>query len=147
MHFRQAVLQDEEELFPLAASLATSFELNKADFSRILAEHISDANVDLVIAETESKVIGYVLAFHHSTFYANGVVSWVEELFVTDEFRGRNVGQKLMEIIEESALKRGSKLVALATRRAGAFYRAIGYEESAVYFKKALIQEHKVFRQ
>jgi len=29
-------------------------------------------------------------------------------------------------------------LVALATRRAAPFYRALGYEESAVYFRKVL---------
>ena len=29
-------------------------------------------------------------------------------------------------------------IVTLATRRAAAFYRALGYEESAAYFKKPL---------
>jgi hypothetical protein len=32
-------------------------------------------------------------------------------------------------------------LVALASRRAADFYRALGYEESAVYFRKVLGQE------
>ncbi|RCW40326.1 hypothetical protein DFP97_1363 [Paenibacillus prosopidis] len=43
-----------------------------------------------------------------------------------------------MMLIEEKAAERGSKLIALATRRAGDFYKAIGYDESAIYFKKAL---------
>lgn len=46
-----------------------------------------------------------------------------------------------MALIEEKAMERGSKLVALATRRASDFYRAIGYDESATYFKKALSNE------
>ena len=33
---------------------------------------------------------------------------------------------------------RDCALVALATRRAAPFYRALGYEESAVYFRKIL---------
>jgi GNAT superfamily N-acetyltransferase len=65
----------------------------------------------------------------------------VEELFVLNEFRGKKIGKKLMEIIEERALERGSKLVALATRRASDFYKAIGYEESAKYFKKSLTKD------
>nr|WP_281271028.1 GNAT family N-acetyltransferase [Paenibacillus prosopidis] len=62
----------------------------------------------------------------------------MEELFVLDEYRGMKIGKKLMMLIEEKAAERGSKLIALATRRAGDFYKAIGYDESAIYFKKAL---------
>jgi NAD(P)-dependent dehydrogenase (short-subunit alcohol dehydrogenase family) len=36
------------------------------------------------------------------------------------------------------AASRGCKLAALATRRAAGFYRALGYEESATYFRKLL---------
>jgi hypothetical protein len=32
----------------------------------------------------------------------------------------------------------GCTLVALATRRAAPFYRALGYQDSAVYFRKVL---------
>jgi GNAT superfamily N-acetyltransferase len=138
IHYRKAALLDEKELFTLAASLATSFELNKGDFSRIYLDILYNTNADILIAETESKIIGYILVFHHSTFYANGLISWVEELFVLDEYRGMKIGKKLMEEIEGKAHERGSKLIALATRRASDFYKAIGYNESAIYFKKTL---------
>lgn len=138
INYREAALQDEKELFALAASLATSFELNKGDFSRIYLDILSNTNTDILIAETESKIIGYILVFHHSTFYANGLISWVEELFVLDEYRGMKIGKKMMEMIEVKAHERGSKLIALATRRASDFYKAIGYDESAIYFKKTL---------
>ena len=39
---------------------------------------------------------------------------------------------------EKWASKRGSKLVGLATRRAAPFYKGLGYEESAVFFRKLL---------
>jgi 8-oxo-dGTP pyrophosphatase MutT (NUDIX family)/predicted GNAT family N-acyltransferase len=137
-HYRRASLQDEDELFDLATRLATSFTLRRADFSKTFRHVMTDAHADLFIAEMDSKLIGYVLAYHHSTFYANGVVSWVEELFVAEACRRMNIGKKLMALVEEQAAARGSKLVALATRRAGEFYKSIGYEESAAYFKKTL---------
>jgi GNAT superfamily N-acetyltransferase len=118
--------------------LATSFELDKHDYSRTFRSILNDSNVDLIIAEIDSSIIGYVLAFHHPTFYANGIVSWVEEIFVLEEYRGNNIGKQLMEEIETRALERGSRLIALATRRASEFYNAIGYAESATYYKKAL---------
>jgi len=137
-HYRRASLQDEDELFALAARLATSFTLRKEDFSHTFRLILKDGQADVFVAEKESKVIGYILAFHHSTFYANGVVSWIEELFVLEEYRRMKIGKKLMDLVEEQAAGRGSKLVALATRRAGEFYKSIGYEESAAYFRKTL---------
>jgi GNAT superfamily N-acetyltransferase len=65
-------------------------------------------------------------------------VSWVEEIMVQAEFRRHKVGQALMEHFEAWAKSRESKLVALATRRASAFYTALGYEDSAVYFRKKI---------
>ena len=43
-----------------------------------------------------------------------------------------------MSAFERWAVVRDCALVALATRRAAPFYRALGYEESAVYFRKIL---------
>jgi hypothetical protein len=43
-----------------------------------------------------------------------------------------------MEAFEGWAAAGGCALVALATRRAAPFYRALGYQESAAYFRKAL---------
>ena len=44
-----------------------------------------------------------------------------------------------MDSFEQWAAAEGCTLVALATRRAAPFYRALGYEESAIYFRKVLI--------
>ncbi|MGO4699495.1 GNAT family N-acetyltransferase [Paenibacillus sp. 2TAB26] len=138
LNYRNAISKDEEVLFDLSAKLSTSFKLNKTDFRRTFLDVLSNKDADLVVAEIETGIIGYVLAFHHSTFYANGLISWVEELFVLEDYRSKGVGKNLMVLIEEKAVRRGSKLVALATRRASDFYKAIGYDESAVYFKKSL---------
>jgi ribosomal protein S18 acetylase RimI-like enzyme len=134
INYRNAIHQDEELLFALAARLSRSFKLNKSDFSKTFQEILSNKNADVFIAENESGIVGYVLGFHHSTFYANGVVSWVDEIFVLDEYRGMKIEKQLMMLFEEMSFKRGSKLVALATRRASAFYKAIGYEESLPVF-------------
>jgi GNAT superfamily N-acetyltransferase len=144
INYRNAIHQDEEELFELAAKLTTSFKLNKPDFTRTYEEILSDKNADLLVAENESGIIGYVLGFHHSTFYANGVITWVEELFILEDYRQKKVGKNLMLLIEEKAAERGSKLVALATRRAGDFYKSIGYDESAIYFKKTLLSKSQL---
>ena len=82
--------------------------------------------------------MGYLLGFVHPAFFANGPVAWVEEVLVRPEYRGRGAGRALMSAFEQHAAGRDCRLVALATRRAAAFYRALGYQESAVYFRKVL---------
>jgi GNAT superfamily N-acetyltransferase len=83
--------------------------------------------------------VGYLLGFDHPTFYANGRVAWVEELMVGEAWRRQRVGASLMRAFEDWARGRGCRLVALATRRAAAFYTATGYEESATFFRKLLL--------
>lgn len=43
-----------------------------------------------------------------------------------------------MEAAERWAVEQGAAYLALATRRAADFYRAIGYSESATFFRKDL---------
>jgi GNAT superfamily N-acetyltransferase len=43
-----------------------------------------------------------------------------------------------MNAFEQWAADHGCVLVALATRRAAPFYRALGYEQSAIYHRKVL---------
>ena len=62
----------------------------------------------------------------------------MEEILVRPEYRGRGAGRALMSAFEQHAADQGCALVALATRRAAAFYRALGYQESASYFRKVL---------
>ena len=45
-----------------------------------------------------------------------------------------------MDAFERWATAQGCALVALATRRAAPFYRALGYEESAAYSRKVLAE-------
>ncbi|HTE86145.1 MAG TPA: GNAT family N-acetyltransferase, partial [Dehalococcoidia bacterium] len=91
----------------------------------------------LLVAEA-GTAIGYLLGFAHDTFYANGPVAWVEELMVGESWRRQHVGQRLIQEFEAWAANRGCRLVALATRRAEPFYKSLGYEDSATYFRRLL---------
>ena len=83
-------------------------------------------------------MLGYLLGFDHYALFANGRVSWVEEIMVREDRRRQRIGERLMEHFEQWARSRESKLVALGTRRAASFYLALDYEESATYFRKLL---------
>ena len=65
-------------------------------------------------------------------------MAWAEEILVRSEHRGHGTGRALMTEFERWAARQGCALVALATRRAAPFYRALGYADSATYFRKVL---------
>jgi GNAT superfamily N-acetyltransferase len=92
----------------------------------------------LVVETAERGIVGYLLGTSHLTFFANGPVVWVEELMVDENNRRSGVGRRLMERAEEWARSMGAAYLALASRRAGRFYLALDYEDSAVFYKKTL---------
>jgi GNAT superfamily N-acetyltransferase len=67
---------------------------------------------------------------------SNGSVAWIEELMVSESVRSRGVATKLMSSAEEWAKGVPTAHAAVANRRAADFYRRIGYEESANYYRK-----------
>lgn len=135
---RAAQESDITLLFPIVVEFATSFVPQQDSFDSAFHGVLGDHHALLLVAELDGSPVGYVLGFNHLTFFANGRVSWVEEIAVRSSLRGRGIGRALMTKFEEWAVSRGSKLVALATRRAAGFYLALGYEESATYFRKIL---------
>ena len=140
---RPATAADAVAVAGLAEGLAQSFAFSRASFDAHYPALLAAGHACLLVAVTGADAarddrVGYLLGFEHLTFYANGRVAWVEEVFVRGDLRGRGIGRALMTEFERWARRRGCALVALATRRAVPFYRAIGYEDSAAYLRKLL---------
>ena len=138
MVVRRAGAQDCLAVFRLAQAFATSFTVEPGVFERSFAELLTHPEAFIAVAEQGEEVVGYLLGFEHLTFFANGRVAWVEEIMVGEAARRLGVGRQLMEAFELWAQARDARLVSLATRRAAEFYRALGYEASATYFRKLL---------
>ena len=138
MAIRPARARDAGAVLSLARPFATSFAIDEAAFHRSYSELLALAETRLLVAESGSRIVGYLLGFDHYTFFANGRAAWVEEIMVDASCRRQGIGGLLMREFEAWARARDGRLVALATRRAAAFYHAIGYDESAAYFCKLL---------
>ena len=140
---RPATTADAGVVAGLAEGLAQSFAFSQASFDAHYPALLTAGDACLLVAVTGADAAGedctgYLLGFEHLTFYANGRVAWVEEVFVRGDLRERGIGRALMTGFERWARGRGCALVALATRRAAPFYHALGYEDSAAYLRKLL---------
>jgi GNAT superfamily N-acetyltransferase len=138
VQIRQAEAGDADGVAALAAELAQSFTFSAERFRVNYPALLASDRACLLLAVNGPESLGYVLGFCHLTFYANGPVAWVEEIVVRGGERGNGIGAALMSAFEQWAAAEGCVLVALATRRAAPFYRALGYEESATYFRKVM---------
>jgi GNAT superfamily N-acetyltransferase len=139
LRVRPAEPGDRDQVWPLARDLATSYAPERPAFDRSFGLLLADPAALILVAEAPgTRLTGYLLATSHPAFHANGEVAWVEELMVAAEARAAGVGRQLVVAAEDWARQRGAAYVALATRRAAPFYQALGYEDSAVYFKKPL---------
>ena len=135
---RPARAADAGAILSLARPFATSFAIDEPTFHRSYSELLTSTETRLLVAESESRIVGYLLGFDHYTFFASGRIAWVDEIMVGESCRRQGIGGLLMREFEAWARARECRLVALATRRAAAFYEAIGYEESAAYLPKLL---------
>lgn len=134
---RPAAAGDLLAVTALARALATASEVTDDAASAILGTLVEDPRALLAVAEDDAGVVvGYVLAHRHLAFHADGWVVWVEEVVVDADARRRGTGRALLDWVEAWAAEHGATHVALASRRAGPFYVALGYEDSAVYYKK-----------
>lgn len=136
---RPARLEDGEHVWPLAKAFATSFTPERSAFDATWKQLVDVPDTLLLVAETaDAGIVGYLLANSHLTFLANGPVAWVEEVMVDETLRHSGIGRLLMEHAEQWAKSKDAAYLALASRRAGPFYLALDYEDSATFYKKPL---------
>jgi GNAT superfamily N-acetyltransferase len=135
---RSAVLADAEIVFVMLGLFATSYSPDHSVFTANYPRIIENVGSDLLVAEVDGIVVGYVLAADSLTLFANGIVTELLELYVVVEHRGQGIGRALVENAVSNAKARGSVEVTVPTRRAGDFYIALGFESTAEFFKLKL---------
>ena len=135
---RPAVSQDRAGIWPLARDFATTFPLREEAFAASFDAIFRHGDALLIVAERGDGIVGYLLAHCHLTFLANGPVGWVDEVMVDESWRRKGLGEALMSAAETWSTEKGAAYIALASRRAKSFYEAIGYVDSATFFRKNL---------
>jgi GNAT superfamily N-acetyltransferase len=135
---RRAEKSDADEIFALARDFGVTFRPEREAFDRSLPQLLRDDRAMLIAAVVDGRVHGYLLGFVQLTLFANGPVAWVEEAMVQSGSRRQGIGRALLVEFERWAREHKAGYVAMATRRAPGFYHALGYEQSATFYRKVL---------
>jgi ribosomal protein S18 acetylase RimI-like enzyme len=131
---RAARAADAEALTPLLDQLG--YPLTAAAVARALGELLRDPAHLVLVAEEDGRVVGYVNANFRPQLHHLAPVGTIDELVVDEGFRGRRIGERLVEAVLEEGRRRGADVVEVATHerreRARAFYRRCGFEATSI---------------
>lgn len=139
---RRGALSDRDAVFTLARQLITGPVTPQIDdfvavFNNVVRWRENETNV-LYVAEKEGVVVGYTLMTVSRLLHAAGLTAHLQELVVDESARGQGIGSDLVLANEQYALERGVRQLTMSTARLGGFYRRLGYEVTAEFYKKIL---------
>jgi N-acetylglutamate synthase-like GNAT family acetyltransferase len=132
---RPAETRDAERLLALVRSFVTSYQVDGDRFSKHFPSILTDSGLSLIVCQRESIVCGYCLAAQIPTLFANGPIVEILELMVEQGHRRAGIGRALVDRQVAWAQDLGCAEVVVPTRRAGAFYKRLGFSETATLFK------------
>ena len=130
---RQAVSDDVPHIFQLIAALAEYEKLahQVTGTKEELQEHLfgSRVCVEAIIAECDSKIVGFGLFFaNYSTFLTKPGI-YLEDLFVLPEYRRRGIGKAMLSYLSKLAIDRNAGRLE---------WSVLDWNESAIAFYQAL---------
>lgn len=138
---RKATENDFESVYFLVSDLE-SHEMDRKLFKKIYSLNLSDPNIHYIIAEKDSKVVGFIsLHVQHILHHAKATCE-LQELNIVPELRGSGIGAQLMNEAEKIARELNLEEIELTTKiqrdRAHNFYRKLGYSHTHNKFVKKL---------
>ena len=91
----------------------------------------SDAYAGGFMLEADGKTVGFALVAKTYSREAGGMVLWLEELFILEEYRSRGLGREFFSAVEAYARENGYARIRLEVEadnvRARSLYERLGY--------------------
>ena len=131
---------DMEALAELMTQLG--YETRVSEMEMRMETILANKNYATFVAVSEGKVCGMIGTFTRYTYEYNNPSAMILALIVSDEMRGRGVGQALIEAAERDLAGKNIRRVAVNARfertRAHGFYEKLGYKKNGFRLVKEL---------
>jgi ribosomal protein S18 acetylase RimI-like enzyme len=143
----QAKMTDAKSIIELQAQLDRPLPKNKHQirkFQQLVKDYIrlKDSR-GIILATSNSKVIGMVSYILIDRLNQPLSELWIPELVVTNEYRNRGIGKRLVQKCESIARRNKCYRIRLESRNdridSHDFYKKIGFSQMALAFEKKLI--------
>ena len=124
-------LPDLEELLGILFSIEEDFEVDEAKQHQGLSLMLGSDTRQIMVAQVDSRVVGMVSAQLLISTAEGAPSALLEDLVVRKEYRGRNIGSRLLAKIEKWARQHGATRCQLLADRGNApalaFYEKHGW--------------------
>ncbi|HLC65501.1 MAG TPA: GNAT family N-acetyltransferase [Candidatus Nanoarchaeia archaeon] len=137
---RMPLAEDFDDIFLLLQQLWLDEELEKEEQRESFLEDMESKNRCFLVAEHESRVIGYASVTIRPTFWQDGNSCHIDEMVTDSRFRGKGIGTALLDGITTLAKEKGCTRLELESsffrKDAHGFYVSKGFEKQMMCFSK-----------
>jgi GNAT superfamily N-acetyltransferase len=88
------------------------------------------------VAEADGAIAGFISVIFYKSLFHKGGTALINELIISDHYRGKGIGRLLIDKVKEEAISRGMDELEVGTEKtnknAQAFYRKCGFDEEFV---------------
>jgi ADP-ribose pyrophosphatase YjhB (NUDIX family)/ribosomal protein S18 acetylase RimI-like enzyme len=131
---RKARPDDEASILALLSLIPANEGINQEDLNAARLRFHESTALDVLVAEAESKVIGFLVLSFVSAL--TGLRAWIDDVAVNPTHRRQGIGRALVEAAIQRASRRGATHLFMDTGRgnpdARDFYYACGFDEGGV---------------
>ncbi len=138
---KQASITDTNEIIRLLTELWSKWELDKSIVKALIEKGIESGNKIYLLAMNNQDYVGLgTLSIIDDLHYRK--IAILDELVITESFRGQKLGTNLLNAVVERAKLEGCSKIQLhcSIHRpdSHAFYKKNGFESLALFFRKDL---------
>ena len=145
IQIRKAAKNDIPIILDLLYELGRPKPDNNSDgdvFQRLIKEYFSEENKEIMLAETNTTIVGIVSMMFLSRLNQKYPELYIPELVVTKDFQNQGVGEKLINACIVIAKERKCYRIRLESgnqrKESHKFYKKLGFEQTALSFSKNL---------
>lgn len=132
---RRATVGDEHTLYLMICGLENT-EMDRDAFNFVFRRNVGNKYIAYFIAEIEGVAAGMASCHIQTLLHHVAFVAEIQEMFVYEEFRSRNIGKALMQQVADFAKTEGAIQLEVTSRSyredAHRFYQREGFEKSHV---------------
>lgn len=133
----EGILSLNKSLFDYETKFSSEYNLDwtYSDVGRrYFKSRLEGASSIVAVAVIDKKIVGYVLSFIATyPFRAENPIAEIENMFISPEYRGKGIGEKLIGEIKRQAKEKGVKRIKVAALAnndlAIRFYKKCGFKD------------------
>jgi phosphinothricin acetyltransferase len=138
VEIRDFTKEDAKAVARLIPQLTVNI-FNSDGLEKRIEDIINESQSKAIVAVINNKVVGFALLAWY-TIPSKGLITWIEEVIVDENERGKGIGKEIMEKLIEIAKSVGCRQIKLTVNNfiAQKLYESLGFtfKETEVMIKK-----------